>query len=172
VEAAETREGTGESVAHTASRECGCVGRADGAEEWRDRALRLQAEIENFRKRQKRLADERIRDDRERLLRKFLSVGDDLERALRSDGAGSTAVERLREGIELTHNGLLQLLEREGVERIEALGQPFDPELHEGIATVAHEQTGLRPNTVAKVVESGYRLGDRLLRPARVVVTA
>jgi molecular chaperone GrpE len=137
--------------------------------EWRDRALRLQAEIENFRKRQQRLAEERIREDRERLLRAFLAVSDDLERALGSD---SNDAARLREGVELTHHGLMQLLDREGVETIKALGEAFDPELHEGIATVPHQQAGIEPNTVAQVVQTGYRYGDRLLRPARVVVAA
>ena len=142
----------------------------ESVDEWRDRALRLQAEIENFRKRQQRLSQERIRDDRERLLRAFLTVADDLERALETSGSGGASVARLREGVELTYRGLLQLLEREGVEPIEALGVPFDPVLHDGIATVPHLQTGFEPNTVAKVVEIGYRMGDRLLRPARVIV--
>ena len=145
---------------------------SESVDEWRDRAQRLQAEIENFRKRQQRLTQERIRDDRERLLRAFLSVSDDLERALDTDGNDGIGAERLREGVELTHHSFIQLLEREGVEPIDALGQPFDPVLHDGIATVPHEQTGLDPNTVAKVVATGYRIGDRLLRPARVIVAA
>ena len=137
--------------------------------EWRDRALRLQAEIDNFRKRQKRLAEERIREDRERLLRAFLSVSDDLERALESDG---TDAARLREGVDLTRQGLMRLLDQEGVEPIIALGEPFDPEYHEGVATIPHERVGVEPNTVAKVVETGYRYEGRLLRPARVIVAA
>jgi molecular chaperone GrpE len=145
------------------------TGGSDSEAEWRDRALRLQAEIENFRKRQQRLAQERIRDDRERLLRAFLAVSDDLERALNTEGVDTA---QLREGVDLTLQSLTRLLEREGAERIEALGQPFDPAQHEGVATVPHEQFGLEPNVVAQVLETGYRMGDRLLRPARVVVTA
>lgn len=88
-------------------------------EMWRDRALRLQAEMENFRKRQKRLADERIAADRERLLRSFLLVADDLGRALAADGMGA---ESLRRGVDLTYRSLMRLMDQEGVEPIQAMG--------------------------------------------------
>ena len=134
---------------------------------WRDRALRLQAEIENFRKRQQRLAEERILADRERLLRAFLDVADNLERALDADTA---SVGSLRQGVDLTHQTLMRLLNHEGVEPILALGQPFDPAWHEAVSTVSHAQAGAGPNTIVEVEQNGYRLGDRLLRPARVIV--
>jgi len=134
---------------------------------WRDRALRLQAEIENFRKRQQRLAEERILADRERLLRAFLDVADNLERALDADTAN---VGSLRQGVDLTHQALTRLLNHEGVEPIPALGQPFDPAWHEAASTVSHAQAGVEPNTIVEVERAGYRLGDRLLRPARVIV--
>ena len=139
----------------------------ESLEEWRDRALRLQAEIENFRKRQQRLAEERILADRERLLREFLRVADDLERALEADG---TDGERLRQGVDLTYQALVRILEREGAEPIEAAGTRFDPVWHEAVGAVPHEHVGVAPDTVAEVVEAGYRLGNRLLRPARVIV--
>jgi molecular chaperone GrpE len=134
---------------------------------WRDRALRLQAEMDNFRKRQQRLAQDSIAADRERLLAAFLSVSDDLERALNADG-GSVAV--LRHGVDLTRQKLARLLEMEGAERIEALGQSFDPTLHEAVGTVPHERAGVEADTVVDVVEAGYLINHRLLRPARVVV--
>ncbi len=136
-------------------------------EEWRDRALRLQAEMENFRKRQQRLADERVTADRERLLRAFLDVTDDLKRALSVDGA---QVENLREGVELTYQNMLRLLEREGAEPVAAEGQPFDPTWHEAVSTVPHHRADAPPDVVVQEVQTGYRLGERLLRPARVVV--
>jgi molecular chaperone GrpE len=136
---------------------------------WRDRALRLQAEIENFRKRQQRLAEERVLADRERLLRAFLGVADDLERALHADGADA---DDLRQGVDLTYRSLMRLLDQEGAEPIEAAGRPFDPAWHEAVGTVPHVHAGAAPDTVVKVVEAGYRLGDRLLRPARVIVAA
>ena len=141
-------------------------GREDG-QDWRDRALRLQAEMENYRKRQQRLAQEQIEVERERLLTAFLRVIDDLERALEAPGTGDQG---LRQGVELTRRAALQALDREGVKPIQALNQPFDPLWHEAVATVGRDGADLPPNTVAKVVAPGYRLGDRLLRPAKVVV--
>jgi len=139
----------------------------ENVEMWRDRALRLQAEIDNARKRQQRLAEARIAADRERLLRAFLGVADDLERALNASGAD---VESLREGVNLTQQALTQLLKQEGVEPILAEGKVFDPTWHEAVGTVPHQNTGVEPDTVVQVMEKGYRLADRLLRPARVVV--
>ncbi len=136
-------------------------------ERWKDRALRLEAEMDNFRKRLQRLTEERIAADRERLLRDFLAVADDLARALSADGADAEAI---RQGVELTHRSLMHLLSREGVAPIEAEGQPFDPAWHEAVGTVPAHQVGKEPDTVAHVVRAGYRIGDRLLRPARVIV--
>ncbi|MGQ9466628.1 MAG: nucleotide exchange factor GrpE [Anaerolineae bacterium] len=136
-------------------------------ERWKDRALRLEAEMDNFRKRLQRLAEERIAADRERLLRDFLDVADDLARVLSADGADAEAI---RQGVELTHRSLMHLLSREGVTPIETEGQPFDPAWHEAVGAVPAHQVGKEPDTVAHVVRTGYRIGDRLLRPARVIV--
>jgi molecular chaperone GrpE len=139
---------------------------AEGSD-WRDRALRLQADMDNYRKRQQRMAEDKIDTERQRLLRSFLPVVDDLERALAApsgDGRG------LREGVQLTHRAALQLLQREGVEPIRDQGRPFDPHRHEAVATVDHDRAGVAPDTIAEVLEPGYRQQDQLLRPARVVV--
>lgn len=139
----------------------------ESLEMWRDRALRLQAEMENFRKRQQRLADERIAADRERLLRAFLNVADNLERALNTNG---TDAESLRQGVNLTYQTMERVLDQEGAELVQAKGQPFDPVWHEAVSTVPHRQADAEPDTIIEVVQAGYRLGDRLLRPARVIV--
>jgi molecular chaperone GrpE len=136
---------------------------------WRDRALRLQAEMENFRKRQQRLADERVAADRERLLRAFLPVADDLERAL-AQSADGTDVESLRRGVDLTYCSLLRVLAQEGAEPVEAAGASFDPTWHEAVGAVPHEQAGAAADAIVEVIQPGYRLGERLLRPARVIV--
>jgi molecular chaperone GrpE len=136
-------------------------------EVWRDRALRLQAEIENYRKRQRRLAAEEIAGERKRLLDAFAHVADDLRRAL---DAGESDVKGLREGVALTYRNLVYLLDREGVKPIEAQGERFNPALHEAVATVPHAEAGVQPQTVIEVTERGYTMGDRLLRPARVIV--
>jgi molecular chaperone GrpE len=124
--------------------------------------------MDNFRRRQQRMAHDQIETERQRLLNAFLQVADNLERALAAptgDGEG------LRHGVQLTHRAASQLLQKEGVEQIEALNQTFDPTWHEAVATIGRNGTDAGPNTVVQVVEPGYRLGDQLLRPAKVVVT-
>lgn len=156
---------------------------------WRDRALHLQADMDNYRKRQRRLAQAEIESERERLLGSFLQIVDNLERALDVQEAarnGSHPVrhgadrlpsgvqlpsgEDIHRGVELTHRAALHLLQKEGVEPIEARNQPFDPNWHEAVTTVPRNGHQMEPGTVIQVLQPGYRLGDRLLRPARVVV--
>jgi len=134
---------------------------------WRDRALRLQAEMENFRKRQRRLAEDQIEANRGRLLRNFLMVADDLERALSAEGGDDGNV---REGLEVTQRSLQQLLRQEGVELIKARGEAFDPTWHEAVGTVPHQGVDGDRDTVVEVTQPGYRLDGGLLRPARVIV--
>ena len=138
-------------------------------DEWRDRALRLQAEMANYRKRQQRLVQEQIQAERKRLLNAFLQVVDDLERALE---ANVTDARALYQGVELTHRAALQLLQKEAVEQIEAVGQPFDPNWHEAIAAIAPGEPSVPQGTVLQATEPGYRLDEQLLRPAKVIVAA
>jgi molecular chaperone GrpE len=142
------------------------VSPSPGEPDWQALALRLQADMSNFRQRQTRRADEAIDTERERLLRLILPVADNLARALSHDGQENEA---LRRGVELTFRELMRMLRAEGVTRIEALGQPFTPELHEAVATIA---TNAKVGTIVEEVEAGYKLGNKLLRPARVVVAA
>ncbi len=137
------------------------------AEEWRNRALRLQADMENYRRRQQRLAEDRITGERARLLNSFLQVVDDLERAL---SAPTGSAEDLRQGLQLTHRSAVNMLAKEGVQSITAVGQAFDPNWHDAVATVGRNGTNVAADTVVRVVEPGYRRGDRMLRPAKVVV--
>lgn len=139
--------------------------------DWKELALRLQAEMNNFRKRQEQRAEEATGREKERLLKQFLPVMDNLRRALEIDPAkwGEDGSLTLREGVQLTYRELERLLASEGVQEIEALEQPFTPELHEAVATVVDP---VRSGRVVKVVEPGYTLHGKLLRPARVVVAA
>lgn len=134
--------------------------------DWKTRALRLQADMDNFRKRQVRRADEAIAAERERLLRSLLPVADNLNRALNHNNQEDVA---LRQGVELIYRELMRLLEAEGVVPFEAAGQPFDPNLHEAVATVP---AGAESGTIVEELEKGYKRDDKLLRPARVVVAA
>lgn len=151
---------------HTSPVSDGITAPAASDPDWQALALRLQADMDNYRKRQARRADEAIGAERERLLRLIIPVVDNLARALSQDGRGDEA---LRQGIELTYREVMRLLESEGVAPIEVIGLPFDPELHEAVATA---MTDAKAGTVVKELERGYVLGEKLLRPARVVVAA
>ena len=137
------------------------------ADDWREQALRLRAEMDNFRKRQRRLAQDEIEGERRRLLTAFLEIVDDLERALTAPPGDADA---LRQGVDLTHRAALQLLRQEGVEPIQAKGQPFDPDWHEAAGTIAGNGSDAEADTVVHVLRPGYRRGDTLLRPAQVIV--
>ncbi len=151
---------------HTSPVSDGITAPATSEPDWQALALRLQADMDNYRKRQARRADEAIVAERERMLRLIIPVVDNLARALSQDGRGDEA---LRQGIELTYREVMRLLESEGVAPIEVIGRPFDPELHEAVATA---MTDAKAGTVVKELERGYVLGEKLLRPARVVVAA
>jgi hypothetical protein len=104
--------------------------------------------------------------DQDGLLSDVLSIADNLERAL----ALAQEDTPIRQGVALTHRGVLQLLRKHGLERIEADQQSFDPHWHEAIDVVSAEALGVDPGTVVQVMAAGYRRGERLFRPARVVV--
>lgn len=132
--------------------------------DWKARALALQAEMAGFRQRQARRAEEAGSAEKERLLTRLLPVADNLSRALAH--ADQTA-DTLQQGVALTQRELLRLLEAEGLNRIETVGRPFDPTRHEAVAVTATEA---EPGTILQEIEAGYMLGEKLLRPARVVV--
>ncbi|TMK91183.1 MAG: nucleotide exchange factor GrpE [Actinobacteria bacterium] len=131
-----------------------------------DRLQRLAAEFDNFRKRAAREQGEVIVRANERLVKELLPVLDDLGRAL--DAAEEHQEAQLEEGVRLVHRSLASLLEREGLAEIETDGK-FDPHVHEALLTQPSE---LEEGSVLEVIQKGYRLGDRVLRPARVVVSA
>ncbi|HVW30932.1 MAG TPA: nucleotide exchange factor GrpE [Acidimicrobiia bacterium] len=130
---------------------------------------RMQAEFENFRKRTLRDQTAHLERATGNLIEQLLPVLDSFELALNSAGQspGEPGAERLRKGVELVYGELLGTLEKAGLERIEALGKPFDPEEHEAVMHV--EEDGGDPG-VRDVVRSGYRFKGRVLRPAMVKV--
>jgi len=137
----------------------------------RDRLIRLQADFENYRKRVLREREEAYRYGHENLVKDLLGTVDNLERAIEhARGSQGGDAEGLLQGVELVHRELLGVLAKHGVEEIEAEGVPFDPAVHEAMAQTPSETAA--PNTVIQVFEKGYRLRDRLLRPARVVVAS
>jgi len=139
----------------------------------KDRALRALAEVENVRKRLERERDEARIYSVTRFAREMLTVADNLTRALAAlpDGARAKTDDALKavlDGVDATARELNAALARHGVKPIEAEGQRFDPNLHQAIAEVPSRDA--QPGTVLSVVQPGYLIGDRLLRPAMVTV--
>jgi len=135
--------------------------------ELKDKYLRTLAETDNVRRRVRQQSEESVRLQRENLLRDLLPIIDNLERAVeaaREGGNGKSIIE----GVEMTLASMLDFLKSQGVTPQAAVGQPFDPAHHEA---VDHVSSDVHPaNTVVQEFHRGYRIGDRTLRPARVVV--
>jgi len=136
------------------------------AENW-DRALRAAADLENLRRRAERDIAQSHKYALERILGELIAVNDSLELGLRAAGAAPDQ-RPLVEGLQLTHRQLWATLERHGVSLVDPAGQPFDPDLHEAVSMA--DSAEVPANHVLSVMQKGYRLHDRLLRPAMVVV--
>ena len=136
----------------------------------RDQHLRLQADFENFRRRGLKERQETQLYGHQNLVKELLPTVDNLDRAIEhADRNASEELQSLLQGVELVRKELLGVLDRFGVTAVEALGQPFDPAVHEAMAQTPAAEVA--PNTVVAEMEKGYLLRDRLLRPARVVVS-
>lgn len=134
-----------------------------------DRYYRLQAELANIRRRNQRDREELLRYSSQSLAKELLPALDNIERAL-SIEVDTEAGENLKKGIEMVYNSLQQALEKEGIEVIDPVGEPFDPNYHEAYTQVPANE-GQDSNEVAQVFEKGYKLHDRVLRAAKVSVT-
>jgi molecular chaperone GrpE len=135
-------------------------------DEYLDALRRLKAEFENYRKRVQRDQAEFVRLASERLLKQLLPVLDDLERALEAAAGHEEA--KLEEGVRLVHRSLADALAKEGLVEVETDGA-FDPHTQEALLA---QPSDADEGTVIQVLQKGYKLGDRVLRPARVVVSA
>lgn len=140
------------------------------AEESRNDYLRAIAELENFRKRAQRDMEGAHRFGLEKFAQEILPVKDSLELGLEAGekAGGSTDIKALLAGKEATLQLLSRALEKFNVTEINPVGAPFDPQVHEAMAM--QESATAEPNTVLQVVQKGYQLSGRLLRPARVIV--
>lgn len=133
-------------------------------ERLRDRYLRARADLENYRKRSQQEIDRRVAEGRDRILLDWLEVVDSVDRALHIDEGSSVA-----EGLRAVLGQMQGVLGRHGVDRVDAVGEPFDPELHEAVGTRADPEAPER--TVVDIARTGYRVGERILRPAQVIVS-
>ncbi len=131
----------------------------------REEQLRLLAEMDNLRKRAARDVESARKFGTERLLGELLPVYDGLEAGLKSESADA---DKLREGLQLTLKMLNRVLDSHGLRMVNPVGEAFDPEHHQAMGTV--DTTEHAPGTVVTVLQKGYRLNERLLRPALVSV--
>lgn len=143
--------------------------------DWHERYLRLQAEMDNYKKRQERRFAQQAADERQRILEDMLSLGDHLDLGLQflrdhPEARSNSVLSGFQDNLESTRRAFLDALKRHGVEAMEAMGQPFDPHQHEAMGHMPHPT--IPEEHVAQVVQPGYTDGDKLLRPARVLISS
>lgn len=136
----------------------------------KDVQLRALADLDNTRRRLERDAQATARYAAENVLRELLGICDSLELGLKAvqSSSGEGPAQALAEGMQLTHRQLLALLEKQGVKVLDPVGEPFNPDAHQAMSLV--ESADVPPNHVVAVMQKGYRLHERLLRPAMVMV--
>ena len=137
------------------------------ASEYFDKWLRLRAEFENFKKRMQKEKDDLVKFGNENLLKALLPVLDNLTRAI-DHGRNAGENSPLLEGVEMTCKEFLNTLDRFGVKPVPAVGEVFDPEKHEALS---QEESDQEANQIIAAVQNGYFYHDRLLRPAKVIVS-
>lgn len=139
----------------------------------KDKILRMAAEMENIRKRSLREKEDAIKYSITKFSRDIITVADDLERAIESTKdekqKPEDLVKNLIDGIDITIRSLKQVLSRNGIERFDPLGDKFDPMQHEAMFEVPDEN--VENGVIVHLIEPGYRINDRILRPARVGVS-
>jgi molecular chaperone GrpE len=143
------------------------------AAEYKDKLLRVLAEMENLRRRTEREIGDTRAYAISAFARDILAVADNMERALQALDAeirekADTSVKALLDGVELTERELHKVLEKHGVKKLEPMGEKFDPNLHQAMFEL--QDTSRPAGTVAQVVQPGYKIGERILRPALVAV--
>ena len=140
------------------------------AAEQREAMLRMHAEMENLRKRLMRDLERSRKRALEGVMKDLLPVQDSLEKGLQAAAGEDASIESLREGKALIHRMLDKLLQDHGVQLIDPVGEAFNPELHEAMSLIPSPEHPR--DTVIDVIQKGYQLNERLIRPARVIVSA
>jgi molecular chaperone GrpE len=134
-----------------------------------DQYVRAQAEMANLRRRVEKDVENAHKFGQEKLSKELLAVADNLERALQSSESETADLNAIKEGVELTLKGLLNVFGKFNIVAIDPVGEPFDPQLHQAMSMV--ENPDVEPNTVIAVMQKGYQLNGRLIRPAMVMVS-
>ncbi|WP_303393579.1 nucleotide exchange factor GrpE [Tuberibacillus sp. Marseille-P3662] len=138
-------------------------------ESLKNRLLRVQADYDNFKRRTKDEKEQERKYRSQKLVEDLLPVMDNFERALETEEINDSE-QSLKQGMDMVYKQLKEALEKEGVEVIEALNQPFDPNVHQAVMQVDSDE--LESNTVAEVLQKGYTLNGRVVRPAMVKVSS
>ncbi|WP_430696633.1 nucleotide exchange factor GrpE [Metabacillus mangrovi] len=138
------------------------------AEEYETKLLRVQADFENYKRRARMDAEAAQKYRAQSLVSEILPALDNFERALKVEAADEQT-KSLLQGMEMVHRQLVSALKAEGVEEIETVGKPFDPQFHQ--AVMQAEEEGYEPNTVIEEFQKGYKLKDRVIRPSMVKVS-
>jgi len=138
--------------------------------EVKDASLRVQAEMQNVRRRAEQDVEKAHKFGAEKMAKELLDVADNLDRALQASEADKEldTVKPLYEGVAMTRDGLTQMMAKFKIASVDPMGETFNPELHQAMSMI--EQPDVAPNTVIAVMQQGYTLSERLLRPAMVVV--
>jgi len=139
------------------------------ASEAQDKLLRLAADFDNQKKRLQREKETALKFAEEILIKELLPSIDNLERALNQDRTGENFSEQLLKGVEMTYRGLMDTLEKHGLQQLQSIGAPFDPNFHEALAL--EESSEVPEQSILQEYEKGYLLKNRLLRAAKVVVS-
>ncbi len=135
----------------------------------RDAALRAQADAQNIQRRAEQDVERARKFALERFASELLPVVDNLERALEAADGSNEAVKPIAEGVELTLKSFLDALAKHSIEQVDPQGEPFDPNLHQAMSMVENKE--VEPNSVIAVMQKGYTLNGRLIRPAMVMVS-
>ena len=135
----------------------------------RDAALRAQADAQNVKRRAEQDVEKARKFALERFVGELLPVVDNLERALESASGDEDVVKPIAEGVQLTLKSFLDALGKHNIEAVDPRGEPFDPNLHQAMSMVENKE--VEPNTVIAVMQKGYTLNGRLVRPAMVMVS-
>ncbi|EGQ7995400.1 nucleotide exchange factor GrpE [Vibrio vulnificus] len=164
----EWNEEADESAAKIAELEAALLASEARVKEQQDSVLRAKAEVENMRRRTEQEIDKARKYALNRFAEELLPVIDNLERAIQAADAESEAVKPLLEGVELTHKTFVDVVSKFGLKEINPEGQPFNPEWHQAMSI--QESPDHEPNTVMFVMQKGYELNGRVIRPAMVMV--
>lgn len=134
-----------------------------------DQYMRAEAEMANLRRRVEKDVENAHKFGQEKLSKELLAVADNLERAVQSTESEAADINAIREGVELTLKGLIDVFAKFNIVAVDPAGEPFDPQLHQAMSMV--ENPDVEPNTVIAVMQKGYQLNGRLIRPAMVMVS-